>query len=84
MIEFLLELLKEERNRWRKESEENATLIRELSTKFEKLETDLFLERHMRRRIGRIECDGEDMIDGDTSCTHGYKLDTLQAPNHSC
>ena len=67
LIEFLLELLKEERDQRRKETEGNAGLIRDLMSKFEKLETDIILDRHthhMHRRVGRILCDGEDEVDG--------------------
>ena len=68
LIEFLLELLKEERDQGRKETEENAGLIRDLMSKFEKLETDVIFERHTRHlhcRVGRIVCDGgEDEVDG--------------------
>ena len=65
LIEFLLELLKEERDQRRKETEDNAGLIKNLVSKFEKLETDLILERHLYRHGGgRIVCDGEDEIDG--------------------
>ena len=63
-IEFLLELLKEERDKRRKETEENASLIKNLMFKFGKLETDLISERHLCQRVGRIVCDGEDEIDG--------------------
>ena len=66
LLEFLLELLKEERDHRRRETEENAGLIKDLMSKFEKLETDLILERHTRRshcRVGRIVCD-EDEVDG--------------------
>ena len=62
LIEFLLELLKEEREHRRKETEENASLIRDLMSRFEKLETDLIFERHTRnlyRRVGRTVCDGD-------------------------
>ena len=76
-------MLKEERYRWRKESEENATLITELSKKIEKLETDLFLVRHVHRRVGRIECDGEDVVDGDTSGPQSYKLLSSSISNQS-
>ena len=68
LIEFLLELLKEERDQRRRETEENATLIKDLMSKFDRLETDLIFERHTRhlhRRSGRIVCDGdEDEVDG--------------------
>ena len=67
LIEFLLELLKEERDQRRRETEENASLIKDLMSKFDKLETDLILDRHthhMHRRMGRILCDGEDEVDG--------------------
>ena len=68
LIEFLLELLKEERDQRRKETEGNAGLIRDLMSKFEKLETDIIFERHTRHlhhRVGRIVCDGgEDEVDG--------------------
>jgi len=71
LIELLVEMLKEERIRWRKESAENETLVKELSKRLDKLETDLFLQRHIRAqtRLGRIKCDGEDVIDGSTSGT---------------
>ena len=62
LIEFLLELLKEEREHRRKETEENASLIRDLVSRFEKLETDLIFELHTRnlyRRVGRTVCDGD-------------------------
>ena len=62
LIEFLLELLKEEREHRRKETEENASLIRDLMSRFEKLEADLILERQTRilyRRVGRTICDGD-------------------------
>ena len=62
LIAFLLELLKEEREHRRKETEENASLIRDLMSRFEKLEADLILERHTRnlyRRVGRTICDGD-------------------------
>ena len=62
LIEFLLELLKEEREHRRKETEGNASLIRDLMSRFEKLETDLMFERHTRnlyRRVGRTACDGD-------------------------
>ena len=68
LIEFLLELLKEERDQRRKETEENAGFIRDLMSKFDKLETDIIFERHTRhlhRCVGRIVCDsGEDEVDG--------------------
>ena len=68
LIEFLLELLKEERDQRRIETEENASLIIDLMSKFNRLETDLIFERHTRhlhRRSGRIVCDGdEDEVDG--------------------
>ena len=68
LIEFLLELLKEERDQRRRETEENVSLIKDLMSKFDRLETDLIFEhhtRHMHRRSGRIVCDGdEDEVDG--------------------
>ena len=64
LIKFLLELLKSERDQRRKETEENASLIKDLIFKFNKLETDLISEHHLCRRVGRIVCDGEDEIDG--------------------
>ena len=68
LIEFLLELLKEEREQRRKETDDNASNIKELLFKLEKLETDFILERHTRnmyRRVGRTVCDAdEDEIDG--------------------
>ena len=67
MIDFLLELLKEEREQRRKDTEDNASKIQELMFKLEKMETDLILERHtrnMHRRVGRTVCDGdEDEVD---------------------
>ena len=62
LIEFLLEVLEEERKHRRKETEENASLIRDLMSRFEKFETDLIFEHHMRnvyRRVGRTVCDGD-------------------------
>ena len=67
MIDFLLELLKEEREQRRKDTEDNTSKIQELMFKLEKMETDLILERHTRnmyRRVGRTVCDGdEDEVD---------------------
>ena len=67
LIDFLLELLKEEREQRRKDTAENASKIQELMFKLEKMETDLILERHTRnmyRRVGRTVCDGdEDEVD---------------------
>ena len=67
LIDFLLELLKEEREQRRKDTAENASKIQELMFKLEKMETDLILERHtqnMYRRIRRTVCDGdEDEVD---------------------
>ena len=66
LIGFLLELLKEERDQRRGETEDNASLIKDLMLKFDKLETDLILDQHthhMHRRMGRISCDGEDEVD---------------------
>ena len=67
LIDFLLELLKEEREQRRKDTEDNASKIQELMFKLEKMETDLILERHTRnmyRRVGRTVCDGdEDEVD---------------------
>ena len=67
LIDFLLELLKEEREQRRKDIEDNASKIQELMFKLEKMETDLILERHTRnmyRRVGRTMCDGdEDEVD---------------------
>ena len=62
LIEFLLELLKKEREHRKKETWENASLIRDLLSRFEKLETDLMFECHMRslyRRVDRTACDGD-------------------------
>ena len=68
LIEFLLELLKEERDQRRRETEENASLIKDLMTEFDKLEMDFIFERHthhLHRRSGRIVCDGdEDEVHG--------------------
>ena len=68
LIDFLVELLKEEREQRRKETEDNASKIQELLFKLGKLETGLILESHTRnmyRRVGRIVCDGdEDQVDG--------------------
>ena len=64
LIEFLMELLKEERDQRRKETEENASLIKDLMSKFEKLEMDLILECNLYRPLCRIVCDGDDEIDG--------------------
>ena len=47
LIEFLLELLKKERDQRRRETEENASLIKDLMTKFEKMERVLILQRHL-------------------------------------
>ena len=76
LIELLLDILKEERIRWRKESDENAMLVKDVRKRLDQIETDLLLQRqiHMRKRFGRIECDGEDIIDGETSGIDGYKL----------
>ena len=67
LIDFLLELLKEEREQRRKDPAENASKIQELMFKLEKMETDLILERHTRnmyRPVGRTVCDGdEDEVD---------------------
>ena len=67
LIDFLLELLKEEREQRREDTEDNASKIQELMFKLEKMETDLILEHHTRnmyRRVGRTECDGdEDEVD---------------------
>ena len=67
LIDFLVELLNEEREQRRKETEDNVSKIKELLFKLEKLETDLILERHTRnmyRRVGRTVCDGdEDQVD---------------------
>ena len=68
LIDFLVELLKEEREQRRKETEENAIKIKELLFKLEKLETDLILERHTRnmyRRVDHTLCDGDEAeVDG--------------------
>ena len=68
MIDFLLELLKEEREQRRKDTDDNASKIKELMFKLEKMETDQILERHTRnmyRRVGRTVCDGDhDEVDG--------------------
>ena len=68
LINILLELLKEEREQRRKETENNASEIKELLFKLEKLETDLNLEHdtwNMYRHVGRTVCDGdEDKVDG--------------------
>ena len=67
-MDFLLELLKEEREQRRKDTDDNASKIKELMFKLEKMETDQILERHTRnmyRRVGRTVCDGdEDEVDG--------------------
>ena len=67
-IDFIVELLKEENEQRRKETEENAIKIKELLFKLEKLEPDLILERHTRnmyQRVGHTSCDGdEDEVDG--------------------
>ena len=68
LIDFIVELLKEEREQRRKETDENAIKIKELLFELEKLETDLILEHHTRnmyRRVGHTSCDGdEDEVDG--------------------
>ena len=79
LIEFLLELLKAERDQRRKETEENASLIKDLMFKFDKLEMDLISERHLCRRVGRIVCDGEDEIDG---WSHTFQSHTLKHSRH--
>ena len=79
LIEFLLELLKGERDQRRKETEENASLIKDLMFKFDKLEMDLISERHLCRRVGRIVCDGEDEIDG---WSHTFQSHTLKHSRH--
>ena len=63
-MEFLQELLKEERYQRRKETEENTSLIKDLMKRFEKLEMDIILERHLYQHGGRIVCDSGDKIDG--------------------
>ena len=63
LIELLMELLKEERDKRRKEMEGNAETMRALSQKLERLETNLILNQSMYRRVGRIECDGVDEVD---------------------
>ena len=62
LVDLLLELLKEERDQRKKESEENSTMIRLLNQKFERLQTEIF-SLSCPRRCGRIECDGEDQVD---------------------
>ena len=68
LIDFLVELLKEEREQRRKETEENAINIKELLFKLEKLDSDLILERYTRtmyRRVGHTLCDGDEAeVDG--------------------
>ena len=67
LIDFPVELLKEEREQRRKETDDNAIKIKELLFKLEKLETDLILERHTRnmyRHVSHTSCDGdEDEVD---------------------
>ena len=68
LIDFLLELLKEEREQRRKDTDDSASKIKELMFKLEKMETDQILEHHTRnmyRRVGRTVCDGDhDEVDG--------------------
>ena len=68
LIDFFVELLKEEREQRRKQTEDNASKIKELLVKLEKLETDLILKRHTRnmyRCVSCTVCDGdEDEVDG--------------------
>ena len=71
MVEFFMELLKEEREKRKqmeKELAESNKLTTELIEKIHKLETDIILERHCRvtnqYRHGRVECDdGVDEVD---------------------
>ena len=63
LIELLLELLKEERDKSRKVMKEHEETMRALTQKLERMETNLFLDRSMFRRNGRIECDGVDEVD---------------------
>ena len=62
-----MELLKEDGEQRRKDTEDNASKIQELMFKLGKMETDLILERHTRNmycRVGRTVCDGdEDEVD---------------------
>ena len=51
LIDFLVELLKEEREQRRKETEENAIKIKELLFRLVKLETELILERHTPKHV---------------------------------
>ena len=83
LIELLLEILKEERIRWRKVSEENVMLVKDVRKRLDQIETDLLLQRqiHMRKRFSRIECDGKDIIDGGTSGIDGYKLSDSAVAN---
>ena len=85
LIEFLLELLKEERDQRRRGTEENTSLIKDLIKKFENMETELILDRHSRhshRRVGRIICDGdEDEVDG---FQHSWLTGIPRGANNRC